>query len=66
MTSLLATWTGFFNWVAKAFTWGFQFMPKMGFMINFTVWIIIAVAFFYWTFKQAQDTKKAKAEGRLI
>jgi hypothetical protein len=66
MTSLLLTWTGIWNFIGKAFQWLFQFMPSMGFTINLMVWIIIAVSFFYWLYKQSADTKKARAEGRLI
>jgi membrane protein implicated in regulation of membrane protease activity len=66
MTSLLLTWTGIFHFIGRAFMWVFKFMPGIGFYLNFGIWIILSIAFFYWLRKQAVETKKAQAEGRLV
>lgn len=66
MTSLLLTWTDVWLWIGKVFQWFFQFLPKVGFVLNFIIWIIIAYLFFFWLYKQSKATRKAKEEGRLI
>ncbi|MFN6038462.1 MAG: hypothetical protein ACK452_08335 [Bacteroidota bacterium] len=63
---LLLTWTDVWLFLGKAFQSTFKFLPPLGFAVNFIVWIIVSIAFFYWLYKQAKDTKKAQAEGRLI
>jgi hypothetical protein len=64
--TLLLTWTDIWLFIGRVFQWLFKLMPPMGFTVNLMVWLIISFWFFYWLWKQAQDTKKAKAEGRLI
>lgn len=66
MTSLLLTWTDVWLWIGKAFQWFFKLLPPIGFSINLVIWVVISIWFFYWLYKQAKDTKRAKAEGRLI
>lgn len=66
MTYLLLTWTDIWLFIGRAFKFMFKFLPGMGFVLNFLVWIIVAYAFFYWLYKQAKDTKKSESEGRLI
>ena len=63
---LLLTWTDVWVSTGKAFQSIFKYLPPMGYYVNFTVWIIVSVAFFYWLYKQAKDTKKAQSEGKLI
>ncbi len=66
MSLLAFTWTDIWLGIGKAFQWVFPLLPKIGFFVNFLIWIIIAYWFFYWVIKQSKDTKRAKAEGRLI
>lgn len=66
MSCLLFTWTDVWMFIGRLFQKFFTILPPMGFMVNLIVWLIISFLFFYWLYVQARDTKKAKAEGRLI